>query len=187
MSYDMKNINTYFQLYNENDRLYDRVLRRHFGNRNLKVRDKLVESGYFKKATLLRCPECDYAMFDTAQEFTGDYLKEREQFCNACDSLIKTTQLISEPVLIRTNKTYINEPYKEGFKLEYKYDYGKRCKELNKIQKDMFDNIHNEPERNVVIAITLPDGKKITLDNPVEFTAYEITTDFYFKEDNNND
>lgn len=184
MSFDMKNIASYYQLYCNNDRLYDSVLRKHFGNRTPTIRDKLIESGYFKKATMLRCPECDYAMFDTAQEFAGDYLREKELYCNACDNLIKTIQLIPEPVLIRTNKVYENlqddNLYLSLLKWEYKYNYGKVCKDLNKIQKEMFEQKLKEPDRNVKFYITLSNGEKILIDKPVEFTACELESEINF-------
>lgn len=184
MSFDMKNIASYYQLYCNNDRLYDSVLRRHFGDRTPTIRDKLIESGYFKKATMLRCPECDFAMFDTAREFAGDYLKEKELYCNACDSLIKTTQLIPEPVLIRTNKVYENLQddnlclsFKNSSKLKWEYSYGKVCRDLNKIQKEMFEQKAKEPDRNVKFYITLSNGEKILIDKPVEFTACELESE----------
>ena len=72
----------------------------------MNIANKLTSQGYFTKTTLFRCPECDYAMFNTSQSFTNDYLLEKTTFCNACDREVKTSNLIMEPLWIRTDKIY---------------------------------------------------------------------------------
>lgn len=176
------NLKDFYIYYSEGDRLYNGVLRRNLNkidkNKDInEIKDQLVSEGYFKRYSSFRCPECDYLMFDTSQDFAEDYLKEKETFCNGCGELIRVSSLIVEPILVRTNKTYEDENVlsfvnKSDFK--YKYDYGKVCRDLNKIQKEIFEQKKKEPERNVKIIIKLSNGESMEIDNPVKFNCLEI-------------
>lgn len=157
------------------DILYTSVISRNFIDVD-KVKDKLVDNGYFERAIKFTCPHCNRMIFHSKMKNVKEYLNSDNAICTDCDKEIELKNLIPIAILVRTNKPYNSKNLSSvSTKLEWGYDYDRVCSALNNKQKEMFDNLYKETSSKVKISAKLPNGESITLDRPIEFTSIEIT------------
>ena len=167
--------------YKYGDILFNSVLNRHFIDTE-KIKNILVDKGYFKRAAMFRCPKCRSTLFHSAMKDAKQYASEKELTCYNCDTLVDVKNLEVEPILVRTNKPFTKPKettesitYTNTQNFEWVYDYGRICDKLNKMQKQIFEEKVKETGRKILIKAILPNGETVTLDKPIEFTSLEIT------------
>lgn len=86
------------------DKLYDRVLKRHFKDNADSVIKELVDNEYFKETVAYKCPNCNLPIFYEMEDTAFDYIENNGGICYNCDTEITLNNFIKESVWIRTNK-----------------------------------------------------------------------------------
>jgi phage FluMu protein Com len=175
------NLRDYCINYKPGQKIFKHVLEKRYGTRANDAFHHLSVRGYFYTAHVLRCPNCNTILF---QADNTKMFERKSVTCKHCGQTIKREDMIIEPVLIRTGKEVykkemepINvELYDEQGNLnkDYAYVYGKRAKELNDIQTEMFKEMKKETDKRVYIYATLPNGERIVLDSPITFEAITV-------------
>lgn len=159
--------------YKPGDILYTSVISRNFIDID-KVKDKLVDNGYFERAVKFTCPHCNRMIFHSKMKNVKEYLDSDSAICTDCDKEIELKNLIPISILVRTNKPYNPKNLSSvPVKLEWGYAFDRVCTALNNKQREMFKEI-DKTSHKVKIRAKLPNGESITLDKPIEFTAIEI-------------
>lgn len=99
-------LKTFCNLYNPGDRIFYRVIHRHFDNPSEVIRT-LIDGGYATEVTNYLCPICDMPLGYTGNPyFNEEMLQEDTIFCYACDEEFHTKNIRKEPLLIRTDKEW---------------------------------------------------------------------------------
>lgn len=160
--------------YKPGDILYTSVISHNFIDVD-KVKDTLVDNGYFERAVKFTCPHCNRMIFHSKMKNVKEYLDSNTVICTDCDKEIELKNLTPIAILVRTNKPYNSKNSTSiPVKLEWGYNYGRVCGALNNKQKEMFEEVNKDTSRKVKITAKLPNGESITLDKPIEFMAVEI-------------
>ena len=99
-----KELIDFINSFNYKDKLYDRVVKRHFKENSSNVIKELVDSGYFTETAAYKCPNCGIIVFNELQDNYFDYIEYNGGVCYNCDTDIVLSKFIKEPIWIRTDK-----------------------------------------------------------------------------------
>ena len=99
-----KELLDFISAFNFKDRLYNRVLKRHFKDNADSVIKELVDNEYFKETVAYKCPNCSIIVFNELQDNYFDYVENNGGVCYNCDTDIVLSNFIKEPMWIRTDK-----------------------------------------------------------------------------------
>ena len=99
-----KELLDFISTFNFKDKLYNRVVKRHFKENSSNVIKELVDNGYFNETTAYKCPNCGIIVFNELQDNYFDYVEYNGGVCYNCDTDIVLSSFIKEPIWIRTDK-----------------------------------------------------------------------------------
>ena len=91
-------LDTLLSITHSGDRIFYRVLCRHFKDKTSEVIDYVINNEYVIKTEGYRCPNCNLLL-----------PKSEDEFCYHCDAELHSDNLSSEPIFIRTDKEFVGD------------------------------------------------------------------------------
>lgn len=88
-------LDTLLSITHNGDRIFYRVLCRHFKDKISEVIDYMIDNKYVVKIEGCRCPNCNLLL-----------PKSVDGFCYHCDAELPSDNSSSEPIFIRTDKEF---------------------------------------------------------------------------------
>lgn len=85
--------------------IFHRVIHRHFGDKTEEVKQYLIDNGYAIEETAYACPCCNHMIGMSNSDFDTN-LKADTLFCYSCDREITPRSLLTDWILVRTNKPW---------------------------------------------------------------------------------